>query len=746
MTTVAYRTCPLCEAMCGLEIEVHDGARAGTVRGDRADVFSAGYICPKGASIGRLHDDPERLRTPMLRAGDEWRAVGWDDAFAEIERRLPPLLERYGRDALAVYYGNPNVHDHAAFLYLPVVIRALGTNYRFSASTLDQWPKQVASGLMFGSEVSVAIPDVDRTDYFLMLGANPLVSNGSLFTAADIPGRLRRLRERGGRLVVVDPRRTRTADVADEHLPIRPGTDAFFLAALAHTLFDADLVRLGPAAPHLAGLDEVRAAVGEFAPERVAEVCGIEAATIRRIAHEVAAAPSAAVYGRIGTTTTEFGTVASWLVDVLNALTGNLDRPGGVLFPKPATGSANTQGPPGVGRGVRIPGSRRTRVRGLPSMLGEFPTAALAEEIDTPAEDGTRVRALVTIAGNPALSAPNATRLDAALGSLEFMVSIDAYLNETTRHADVILPAPSPLARSHYDVTFSALAVRNVANFSPPTLPLEPYEQPESQTLLRLACIALGNGLTPEALDDVVAGDLARRLVADPSSRVAGRDAEELLRAAAARRREERLLDMLLRAGPYGDGLGTHPDGLSLDVLEQHPHGVDLGPLAPRLPEVLRTPSGRVELAPPQLLAEIPRLAAALTRPVPGLLLVGRRDLRSNNSWMHNLEPMVKGRNRCTLHVHPADAERLRLTAGESASVRSAVGQVDAEVEVTDAVREGVVSLPHGWGHDRPGIRLTTAAAHAGVNSNVLTDPAPLDPLSGTAVLNGIPVTVAPVR
>jgi anaerobic selenocysteine-containing dehydrogenase len=745
MTTLAYRTCPLCEAMCGLEIELLDGNRPGGVRGDRSDPFSAGYLCPKGVSIGKLHDDPERLRAPLLRSGDQWREVSWDTAFAEIERRLPPLLAQYGRNAVATYIGNPNVHDHAPTLYLPLLIRALGSDYRFSASTLDQWPKQVASGLMFGSEASVAIPDVDRTDYFLVLGANPMVSNGSLFTAADLPGRLARLRRRGGRLVVVDPRRTRTADAADEHLPIRPGTDALFLAALAHELFDAGLVRLGAAEPHLVGVDEVRRAVSGFAPEKVAEACGIDAATIRRIAHELAAAPTAAVYGRMGTTTTEFGTVASWLVDVLNALTGNLDRPGGVLFPKPAAGSPNTAGPPGVGRGIRVPGSRRSRVRGLPSTLGEFPTAVLAEEIDTPAEDGTRLRALITVAGNPALSAPNAARLEAALASLEFMVSVDVYLNETTRHADVILPAPSPLSRSHYDIAFNGLAVRNLAKYSPAALPLGPHEQPESTTLLRLMSVALGNGMSAEAVDDAIAADTARRLVADPSSRVAGRSAEELLAAAAPRRAEDRLLDMMLRAGPYGDGLGSHPDGLSLDLLERHPHGLDLGPLQPRLPEVLRTPSGKVELAPPQLVADLPRLAAALGRTNGGLLLVGRRDLRSNNSWMHNLEPLVKGRNRCTLQIHPADAQRLRLQAGAPARIESAVGAVEAEVEVTDIVREGVVSLPHGWGHDRPGTQMAVATAHAGVNSNVLTDPGPLDPLSGTARLNGIPVTVSAV-
>ena len=742
-STLAYRTCPLCEAMCGLEIEVVDG-RPETVRGDRADVFSGGYLCPKGASIGKLYEDPDRLRTPMVRDADGWHEATWDEAFAVIEARLPPLLEQHGRDAIAVYLGNPSVHDHSLSLALAPFLRALGTRYRFTASTLDQLPKQVASGLMFGSAASVAIPDIDHTDYFLVLGANPMVSNGSMFTAADLPGRLRRLRDRGGRLVVVDPRRTRTADAADEHLAIRPGTDAFLLAAIAYALFDEGLVRLRDAKAHVVGLEEVRAAVAEFVPEKVADACGIEAATIRRIARELVAAPSAVVYGRIGTTTTEFGTTASWLIDVLNTLTGNLDRRGGVMFTKPAAGSPNTQGPPGVGRGIRIPGSKRTRVRGLPSALGEMPTAALAEEIDTPAEDGTRVRALVTVAGNPALSSPNAARLERALESLDFMVSLDVYLNETTRHADVILPAPSTLTRTHYDISFTALACRNVARFSPPSLPAAEGERPQSQTLLRLAAVAIGNGMSAETLDDLVAAELARQLVADPQSRVAGRASEELLAAAEPLRLEDRLLDMMLRAGPYGDGLGSFPDGLNLRMLEGHPHGIDLGRLQPRLPEVLRTPSGRVELAPAQLLADVPRLVEALRRPSNGLRLVGRRDLRSNNSWMHNIEPMVKGRNRCTLQVNPADADRLGLVHGAPVLVQSAVGSVEVEAEVTDAIREGVVSLPHGWGHDRPDTRIGIARAHAGVNSNLLTDEVPIDPLSGTAVLNGILVTVVP--
>ena len=743
-STTAYRTCPLCEAMCGLEIEVVDGTRPGTVRGDRGDIFSAGYICPKGASIGKLHEDPDRLRTPMVRDAEGWHEATWDEAFAVIERRLPPLLEEYGRDALAVYLGNPSVHDHSVSLALAPFLRALGTKYRFSASTLDQLPKQVASGLMFGSDATVAIPDIDHTDYFLVLGANPLVSNGSMFTAADLPGRLRKLRERGGRLVVVDPRRTRTADAADEHLAIRPGTDAFFLAALAHTLFDEGLVRLRDAGPHVAGLDDVRAAVTEFVPEKVADACGIEAATIRRIARELVAYPTAVVYGRIGTTTTEFGTTASWLVDVLNTITGNLDRRGGVMFTKPAAGSANTQGQPGVGRGTRIPGSKRTRVRGLPSALGEMPTAAMAEEMDTPSEDGTRIRALITVAGNPALSSPNAARLEKALMDLDFMVSLDIYLNETTRHADVILPAPSTLTRTHYDIAFTALACRNVVRFSPATLPGAEDERPQSETLLRLGAIAIGNGMTAEALDDMVAGELARRLVADPQSRVTGREPEELLAAAEPLRLEDRLLDMMLRAGPYGDGLGSHPDGLNLRMLEAAPARHRPRPAAAAAARSPAHAERSRRAGALQLLADVPRLVEALHQPSNGLRLVGRRDLRSNNSWMHNIEPMVKGRNRCTLQVNPVDADRLGLVHGALALVQSAAGAVEVETEVTDAIREGVVSIPHGWGHDRPDTRIGVATAHAGVNSNVLTDEMPMDPISGTSVLNGIPVTVVP--
>jgi anaerobic selenocysteine-containing dehydrogenase len=738
--TTTYRTCPFCEATCGLAVTVSPGGDV-SVRGDTEDPFSGGYVCPKGVALGEVHADPDRLRAPLVRRGRTWTEVGWDEAFAEVERLLGPVLTAHGRDAVGVYLGNPVVHNPALSLYGPVLIRALGTAYRFSASTVDQMPKQVASGLMFGTELSVAVPDVDRTDYLLVLGANPMVSNGSLLSAPDLPGRLRALRRRGGRLVVVDPRRTRTAEVADEHLPIRPGTDAALLAAIARTLLDEGLADPGPAGPHLAGLDELPGALRPFAPEVVEPVCRVPAGTVRRLARELAAAPSAAVYGRIGTTTAGFGTAASWLIDVVNALTGNLDRPGGVMWARPATGSPNTTGPAGRGRGARIPGSRRTRVRGLPSVFGEFPVAAMAEEIDTPGPDGRRLRGLFTVAGNPVLSTPNGERLAAALESLDVMVSLDVYLNETTRYAHVVLPAPSPLTRGHYDLVFANFMVRNVADWSSPGLPLPPGERGEARVLLELASIAAAAGtsggrMSVEQMDGLVAAETARRLVADPSSRVHGRNPDELLAEVRSRRFEERLLDLLLRGGPY--------EGLSLDVLEKHEHGLDLGPLEPRLPEVLRTPSGRVELAPPQLLAEAERLARWLTerREDGGLVLVGRRQLRSNNSWMHNVPLLCGGSNRCTLHVHPRDAARLGVADGGDVVVRSRVGEVRATAEVTASVMPGVVSLPHGWGHGRPGTRAAVAAGDPGVNSNALTDEEPVDPLSGTAVLNGIPVEV----
>jgi anaerobic selenocysteine-containing dehydrogenase len=743
MSTVAYRTCPLCEATCGLELRL-DERDITLVRGDRDDVFSHGFLCPKGSAIGKIDTDPDRLHQPLVRDGAEWREVSWADAFALIERRLAPILEAHGRDAVAMYIGNPNAHNLAGLIYNRALIQALGSRNVYSASTVDQMPKQVSAGLMFGAALSVPVPDVDRTDHLLLLGANPFASNGSLLTAPDLPGRLRALRARGGKLVVIDPRRTKTAEEADEHLFIRPGSDAAFLAAVAHTLLEEGLADPGRLRDHINGWETLEALVADFTPEAVASGCGIDAATIRRVARELAAAPRAAVYARLGTCANEFGTTASWLVDVCNILTGNLDREGGAMFARPAAGGANTGGEPGVGRGVRF-GRRASRVRGLPEVYGELPVVCLAEEIETPG-DG-QVRALVTVAGNPVVSTPDSTRLDRAFAELEFMVSVDIYLNETTRHADVILPAPPLLARGHYDLALYSLAVRNVANYSPPLVGLEAGEMHEWEILLRLANIAAGSGAAadPHALDDVIVAGMVDKAVRRGASNVAGRDPTELLERLSARRGPERILDLMLRTGPFGDGFGADPDGLSLDVLEDNPHGVDLGPLAPRVPEVLRTPSGRIELAPDPIAADIDRLRSTL-RPesTPGLMLIGRRDLRSNNSWMHNVDVLVKGRDRCTLLVHPDDAAELGLRDGGQAKVGAPGGSLLAPVEVSDTMMRGVVSLPHGWGHDVDGVQLRVAARRPGVNSNLLADTEHFDPLSGNAVLNGIPVDVAP--
>jgi anaerobic selenocysteine-containing dehydrogenase len=608
---------------------------------------------------------------------------------------------------------------------------------------VDQMPKQVSAGAMFGTMLSVPVPDLDRCEHLLLLGANPLVSNGSLLTAPDMRGRLRGIRERSGKVVVVDPRVTRTAEEADEHHFIRPGSDALLLAAIACTLLEEGLDAPGRLAEHTVGLEEVRTLVREFTPEAVAGACGIDAGDIRRMARELAAAEHAAVYARIGTCTQEFGTLASWLVDVLNVLTGNLDREGGAMFTRAAAGQRNSSGAPGSGKGVRF-GRWASRVRGLGEAFGELPVAVLAEEIDTPGEG--QIRALVTIAGNPLVSTPNSGRLTRAVQGLDFMLAIDIYVNETTRHADVILPAPEPLEKSHYDLALYQLAARNVANYSPPVF--ERTVPAEWETFLRLAGIVTGQGpdADVEAIDSMVIQTLVQRELADPASRVAGREAGELLEALEPRRGPERILDFMIRVGPYGDGFGADPDGLTLDVLEQHPHGIDLGPLEPRLPEMLRTPSGKVELAPEPIAADVKRLRGSLKRERNGgMVLIGRRQLRSNNSWMHNLPALVKGKDRCTLHIHPDDAERLGLTDGGRALVRSAAGQVEAPVELTDGIMPGVVSIPHGWGHNEDGVRMGVASMHAGVNSNVLADETLVDPPSGNAVLNGIPVEVAAV-
>ncbi len=733
--TVHHRICPFCEACCGLEITVSDG-RAKRIRGHVADVFSRGYLCPKGVALKDLHEDPDRLRKPLIKRDGRFVEATWDEAFAEIDRRLPPIIAKHGADAVALTLGNPVVHKAALLLYAPRLGRALGSKNVFSASTLDQMPKHLSSGLMFGDFLSIPVPDIERTDFLLILGANPMVSNGSLWTVPNFRDKAKALRARGGRLVVIDPRRTETAKVADEHIFIRPGGDVFFLLGMVHTLFAEKLVRLGRLADHIAGAEALERAVAGFAPEKAAARCGIPAETIRRLARLLATAKRAVIYGRVGTCTQEYGTLCSWLVDVLNILTGHFDEPGGAMFPKAAALQSNTMGKAGTGKGI-VTGRRKSRVSGAPEVLGEFPMSCLAEEIQTPGEG--QVKALITVSSNPVLSSPNGERLSAAMDQLDFMVSADIYVNETSRHADVILPGTSPLEDSHYDVAFAQLSYRNHARYSHPIFPHAADQPEEWQVLLRLIGIIQGKGAAADIsqIDD--------ELLMDDLRRTAGAFADQIFKACSHRSGVERLLDVGLRAGPYGDQFGMKPDGINLDKVQASESGIDLGALQSRVPEVLRTPSGKIELAPAMLIDDLKRPAADLERSMPELVIVGRRQLHGNNSWMHNLPVLAKGAARCIALVNPADAARLGLEGGGRTRIAHDGRSIEAEVEITDEMMPGVVSLPHGWGHDQAGAQLEVAAVNPGANLNALMDENRRDPLSGNAVLSGMEVEMTPV-
>ena len=702
----ALHTCVLCEAVCGLALEL-DGGRVTGVRGDRQDPFSRGHLCPKAAAIPDVLDDPDRVRQPLRRRGDGWEPVGWDEALEEAGERLAAVQRRHGPDALGLYLGNPTAHSHAALMAVPLLARALGTHSRFSATSVDQLPQMLAALEMLGHQLLVPVPDVDRTDLLLVLGANPLASNGSLMTAPGVEARLRALRARGGRLLVADPRRTETAALADRHLAVRPGGDAALLLGVLNVIFGEGLTRPGRLAAFTSGLDRLAALASRFPPERVAPRAGVAAEEIRALAREVAAAPSAAVYGRLGTCTQEFGALASWLVVALQVVTGNLDRAGGSMFTTPAADLVALASRTGD-RGSFD--RRRSRVRGLPAFSGELPVAALAEEIETPG-DG-QIRALVTFAGNPVLSSPHGSRLERALPGLEAMVSIDLYRNETTRHAHLLLPTTFGPERDHYDLALYLFAVRDAARWAPAAVAPPPGVRDDWQVLL----------------------DLARSLRAHGGGRP-GRALGLALRAARAVG-PRRALDALLRLGPHH---------LSLRALERAPHGLDLGPLRPRLPGRLATPDRRIRLVPDRFERDLQRLEAALSAPAGEageLLLVGRRLLRSNNSWMHNSRRLVKGPAACTLLLHPRDAAARALASGDEALVRSRVGEVRATVLVTEDVAPGVASLPHGFGHGRPGAQLGVAAGVAGPSLNDLTDELRVDALSGNAALSGLPVTV----
>jgi anaerobic selenocysteine-containing dehydrogenase len=725
--TISHRICPVCEACCGLDVHVESG-KVIAIRGQESDGFSKGYLCPKGVALKDLHEDPDRLRTPLIKRNGAFVEASWEEAFAEIERRLLPLRAAHGNDAVAVSVGNPAGHKFGVMLYLGRMLKAMGSRNIYSASTLDQMPKQLSSGLMFGAWLSIPVPDIERCDFLLMLGANPMASNGSLWTVPDFRGKLKAMHARGGKLVVIDPRRTETGEIADQHIPIRPGGDAHLLLGMVHTLFAEGRVRLGRLAEHVAGVEELRLAVQPFSADVVAARCGIAADTIRQLARDLAKAERAAVYGRLGTCTQAHGSLASWLIDVLNVLTGHLDEPGCAMFPKAAAFSANTEGQPGSGKGITT-GRHRSRMSGAPEVFGEFPMGCLAEEIETP---GTgQVKALITIASNPVLSAPNGTRLAQALDQLDFMLSLDIYLNETTRHADVILPGLSPLEDSHYDVALPAFQYRNYVRYSGPVLPAPEGHLRDWEILVKLIGIVQGKGAAVNARrldDEMLAAELERSF---------GERAGALMGEISHHTGPERRLDLSLRTGPYG---------LTLDKVKASIGGIDLGPLQARVPEVLRTPSGKIELAPPLLIDDVARAAHALTEPAPEMVIVGRRHVRSNNSWMHNLPLLAKGPFRCTALVHPADAQRLGLSNGARARIAGAAGKsIEAEVELSDSIMQGVISLPHGWGHNLPGAQLGLASQRPGSNLNTVLDENLRDPLSGNAVLGGVAVEISAV-
>lgn len=696
--TLHYRACHLCEAICGLAIETESDEggvpRIRSIKGDPQDSFSRGHVCPKAVALQDIQDDPDRLRQPLRRVGSEWQPIGWDEAFALVASRLGEIRERHGNDAVAVYQGNPSVHNYGLMTHSNYFLGLLKTRNRFSATSVDQLPHHLVSQQMYGHGLLIPIPDIDHTDFMLVLGGNPLASNGSIMTVPDVEKRLKALKARGGRLVVVDPRRSETAAIADRHLFIRPGQDAALLLGILNTLFEEHLGR--PTPLPVDGLERVREAVAVFDAESMSVRCGVPAESIRQLARDFAAAERAVCYGRMGVSTQAFGTLCQWLVQLINLVTGNLDRVGGALCTSPALDLvASTSG----GHFDRW----RSRVSGLPEYGGELPVAALAEEILGEGEG--QVRALVTVAGNPVLSTPNGRRLEQALDGLEFMLSIDLYINETTRYADLILPPTAPLEHDHYDTTFNVFAVRNVTRFNEAVLPCPEGALHDWEIFVGLArAFAARNGL-----------ELKPTL--EP----------------------QQMIDLGLRAGAYGD---RSEHRLSLATLREHPHGIDLGPLRPNLAPRLKTVGQRIQAAPPLFVDDLQRFAA---QPLPAsdqLLLIGRRHVRSNNSWMHNYHRLVKGKPRHQLLMHPRDLEGRGLVDGQRVRVRSRVGSVEVEVAASSEMMPGVVSLPHGWGHARPGVQLAIARAQAGASANDLTDERHLDLLSGNAALNGLPVEV----
>ena len=726
MATTVLRSCNLCEAGCGLKFKVEDNHIV-AVEPDENDPLSHGYVCPKGIASADVHHDPDRLRRPVRRGSDgRFHEISWDDAFTLVGSRLRAIRARHGADAIAVYFGNPLVHSYSGIIMLGSLLNAIGTRNRTGAGSQDTSPRFAASYYLYGNTLVTPVPDIDHTDYFLCVGANPAVSQGSAMIVPNVRARFRALRDRGGKFITVDPRFTESSKLADEHVFIRPGGDAALLLAMLHTLVAAGRIDRSALQRITAGWEDIERRVQAFTPERTERLTGIAPGVTRRLALELADAQRGVVYTRVGTCNNAHGTLATWANDVLNIAAGRLGVEGGAMFPEPAIdGSQFVK----LG-GMNGHGRWRSRVRGLPETGCDLPASILAEEIETPG-DG-QVRAMVTVAGNPVLSTPNGRRLDRAMQQLAFVVAVDLYINETTRHADVILPPCWALAEDHSEPLSPGFSLRNTARWCPPVVRKDDGELGDWEIMLRLAQ-ELGGGPTGMKWIDRALG-VARRFgwKYDP----------------------QQTLDLLFRLGPHGDRFLPWNRGINLKKVQASPYGVDLGPARPGLHR-LQHKDGKIHLIAEPLmraLSELEReLDDHLTASDPAthnldLLLIGRRELRTNNSWMHNVPSLVSGRDRCVLYVSPQDAQRAGLRDSEPAMVESRVHSGVVPVRVTDEVMPGVVSLPHGWGHAASAEWQSVAGAHAGVSANDFTDDQRVESVVGQSILNGVPVRLRRVE
>ncbi len=720
MATRVLRSCNLCEAGCGLEFEVEEN-RIVAVRPDENDPYSHGFVCPKGIAMADIHHDPDRLHRPLRRGTDgRFREVSWDEAFAFAGARLREIRARHGADAIGVYFGNPLVHDYSGIIMLGSFLQALGTRNRTGAGSQDTSPRFAASYYLYGNTLVMPVPDIDRTDYFLCIGANPVVSNGSGMVTPNVRARLRSIRERGGKVVIVDPRFTETAKLADEHVFIRPGGDAAFLLAMLCALLEAGRIDSDTVAAIATGWDDIGRRLHAFSPERTEHVTGIAPSVTRRLALEFAGAARGVVYTRVGTCNNAFGTLATWANDVLNIVAGRLGVEGGAMFPEPGLDGSQFVKLGGMNGHNRW----RSRVRGLPETGCDLPASILAEEIETTGEG--QIRALVTVAGNPLLSTPNGRRLDRAMDQLDLVVAVDLYINETTRHADVILPPCWTMAEDHTEPLGPSFSLRNVVRWCPPVVQKEPGDLADWEILLRLTQ-ELGGG--PTGMKWIDAG-----------LRVASRF--------GWRYDPQRALDLLLRIGPHGDRFLPWKRGINLAKVQSSPYGIDLGPARPGIRHRLHHKDGKIHLVAEPLLRALAELGRELDgeRGSDEVLLIGRRELRTNNSWMHNVPALVAGRDRCVLYVHPQDAQRIGLGDSEPVMLESRVHSGIVPVRVTDEVMPGVVSLPHGWGHGASAEWQSVAGAHPGISANDFTDDQRVESVVGQSILNGVPVRLRRVE